>query len=486
MRGAVAGATAAWIVAAAAPCAGQWITPPRSMPTAAYGDWGRNELPVAALAEAWAPVLWFSDHEPLLLGAGGLPSPLPTDPLGVPELGALPNRPGVVYYRATVVRGVSSWPDWLSPSGLGIDPDDVTAAVYDEWPNACPFAPSESDPDPDCLNLPAIELIRLQYLFYFPRDVGGGNHPHDLEIAELWFDVQPLVASGHRIELERVVGYAHGHKGLANKLDVTKGNPREKLVLPLALLIERGKHAPGPDRTLDGEFSPGFDVNQMIADAWGIRDTFGFGWFGSRGYASWMTLGRDSLYQAWPEASAPDRPSTWPYQLRDFKVAATAGTPAEDLLVYLEHHKYDQMPQNGAVYLFTFFENFGAGGRIDLGLGPYLSVMSPQLPYVGGHLVLTGVIGLTFQGYDVWWGGSLLYSPSVAGYFNVYGGITALRCRACTSGNGFGPEAGIKFRIPIPHPPTPDFLGLRVGMRYTSFTDLGHPRLLAEFGVASP
>lgn len=442
---------------------------------------GRSTISVYELAAAWAPVLWFSDYEPLL-DRRPLPTRMPIDPAPTP-----PGK-GVVYYRATVVTPESGLGFPEGPlAAWDLATSDAASTEFEPFP-ACKLPPTEKDQTPDCLHLGAIDLIRLQYLFYLEEDVGGGGHTHDLEIAELWFRIVDQGGGLHRVGLDQILGYAHGHKGYANKLDLRAGEPSDPLTVPIVLLIERGKHAPTPDPTADGRFTPGFDVNDMVADAWGVRDVFTSSWVGVPAYASWMTLGREQSYVAHYGALPIGNPNAWGYELRDFKRAATASVIPipDDLLVYLVYHDYLQEPQNGPPRIFGLRDRFGLGGRIDLGLGPYVSWMGPELPYIGGHPVLTAVGGLTFEGSGGWLGVSGLYSPMIATFYNVYGGVTWMHCPSCTSGAGVGPEAGIKIRIPIPHPPAPDFFGVRIGLRYASFYRLGSPRLLLELGLATP
>jgi len=449
---------------------------------------GRSSISVYELAAAWAPVLWFSDYEPLLQASDRIPSIMPTDT--IPPIGL-----GVVYYRATVItpRGGAGF-----QAAWDLATEDAPPTVFEEYPSppsgsavnpGCPLATDFADPSPDCLHLNEIGLVRLQYLFYFPNDVGGGGHEHDLEIAELWFRVIDLFPPyQYVVALDRIIGYAHGAKGFANRLNPGLGSPIDPLAVPVVLFIERGKHAPSPDRTRDGVFTPGFDVNEMVADAWGIRDVFGSQWLGKPSYSSWMTLGRGEEHEAIfvGMRQFTDPPNSWAYELRDFKPSATASDAAPDLQVYLDHHEYASLPRNGPDRFMGLKERFGVGGRIDLGLGPYLSWTGFGVPLIGGQVVATATGGLTFTGNGAWYGFSVFYSPMIAGFFNVYGGATSLWCPSCSTGSGFGPEAGIKLRIPIPHPPAPDFVGIRIGLRYSSFKQMGSPRLLAEVGLATP
>ena len=428
---------------------------------------------VRELAEVWAPSLWFSDYEPLLLQSGELadmriPERLPMDMSS--------GTPATVYYRPRVITETGG-PGLLSSWDLATG--DASPAVH--------------DPLTGELFLDQIDLIRLEYLFYFRQDWGGGGHAHDLEIAEFWLRVTKVVPGIYTIRLQRIIGYAHGHKGFANKLDMSSSTSLDPMTLPVTLLIEQGKHAPSPDRIADGDFTPGFDVNEMVADAWGIRDAFSSSWLGTRAYSSWMTLrrtkGRVAYHESWsmppPPASATE---SWPYELRDFRQRATTGDPPEDLRIYLEYHEYQAHPQDGPDRFLGLLNYFGAGGRfdVDAGAAAYLSLMLGELPMIGGHPVITGFMGGTWTGHNLWYGASAFYTPAVAGFFSLYGGVTWTECGSCAQGTQIGPEAGFKLRIPVPHPPAPDFVGLRVGLRYPGFSPIGSPRLIFELGFSTP
>jgi hypothetical protein len=458
------------------------------------------EISLLSLAEAWAPDLWFSDFEQLLLPRAPAAA-VEAEPLAEGESGSLPdtlqpramtfvNGPpvpdaAVVYYRAWVITprdGASFAAKW------DLETNPTPATQYYE--QGCPVATADH---PYCLRIDEIGLIRLQYIFYFERDEGANAHTHDMEIAEFWIQVEEATSEENgalqwRLSLDRVYGYAHAQKATANKLRLDRDPPTEPLHLPITLLIERGKHAPAPDRNADGHFTPGFDVNTMVSDAWGVRDVFGSGWYGSAGYSSWMTLPRDSLFIAGYPSEDRITDPRWPYELWHFESSIPAVRDDDDsrLWEFLDHHQYQRPPHDGPDQFFGLYEHFGGGIRFDLGYGPYASVRLIEIPLIGGFPVLTGAAGMNWAGTGIWWGGSLFYSPSIAAFANIYGGVTWMQCPSCAVGKGAGPEAGMKFRIPIPQMPDPKSIGLRVGLRYSSFNPIRNGRLIVEVGFATP
>lgn len=234
------------------------------------------------LALAAAPILWFSDGEPLLWrevsatasadweSAPKTPQALPCDPRGV--------EAPIVYYRLDALR--------------------VRKALTDDQHKQVPqgFIP-----------LDLADRLRISYFFYYPKDRGLNPHIHDLETVSMEINIvrnkEGTLASA---ELDRVTGSAHGSDLLANILQV-KPSVRNRtgatdVRVPVTILVEEGKHASCPDRNADGVYTPGIDVNVRVADAWGVRDVFGGGVVGSR-YQSFMTKGRTR-----PLANTGDEP----------------------------------------------------------------------------------------------------------------------------------------------------------------------------------
>ncbi len=164
-------------------------------------------LTLGEIADLIAPILWFSPDEPLLArGLGPLPYSHPCDS---------DRRRGVVYYQVTRIqlRG--------------------EAAVREPV-----------DDDPELFAKARAAIIR--FYFYYPEDIGVAGHVNDLEVVE--FQLQLDDEGGCRqVRIERVIGFAHGVDWYYNRLVVT---PDTKL--PIAILVEEGKHASCPDRNADG------------------------------------------------------------------------------------------------------------------------------------------------------------------------------------------------------------------------------------------
>jgi len=208
-----------------------------------------------------APVLWFSPDEPLLLeGIRAIPSAHPCD---APASGA------VVYYQVAevVLRGERLVTD-----------------------------PPQDDPD----FFDKVRHFSLRFFFYYPRDVGMGGHEHDIEGAEfeVALDREPDGCSVVRLLL--VKASAHGQPWYANRLRPAAGTH-----YPITLLVEEGKHASCPDRNGDGQFTPGYDINQFVNDGWGVRDVFGAGFLFTGNYAAYMTKARNPASRILPPVDAP-------------------------------------------------------------------------------------------------------------------------------------------------------------------------------------
>ncbi|MCY3837880.1 MAG: hypothetical protein OXH09_04405 [Gammaproteobacteria bacterium] len=194
---------------------------------------------VADIALRVAPILWFTPEEPHVLANHPTPSALPCDPDG--------SSAPVVYYRRV---GSSS------------------ATLYPE------------------------DSLELAYYFYYLHDYGAGCHSNDLELATMHL-VMHATRDGsppYVVSLERIVGHAHGSRWYENVLDLRKPGT-DDTSLPPTLLVEEGKHAVAPDRNGDGQYTPGYDVNTNVTDAWGVRDSFGSGYLGNT-YAAHMTKRR--------------------------------------------------------------------------------------------------------------------------------------------------------------------------------------------------
>jgi hypothetical protein len=217
-------------------------------------------LRAADLAALASPVLWFTPDEPLLEAGGNVPpDPHPCD---------APSTVPVVYWAV----------DRLQHRAAGEVPE-----------------PIETDPR----FAERASRVVLRYFFYYREDIGGGSHPHDIEFADVHLAIEKK-GDCWQVRVERVVGFAHGVDWYSNVLVV--GNDTR---YPMTFLVEEGKHASAPDRNADGQYTPGYDVNVRIHDAWGVRDVLGSGALIAPAYQSAMTKSRPRAYRVAPARGGP-------------------------------------------------------------------------------------------------------------------------------------------------------------------------------------
>lgn len=214
-------------------------------------DVGDETLPLDQLALSMAPILWFSPDEPLLKGWQFMPTSVPC-PGGVPA-----ERP-VVYYSLTI------------PSSFLTDDKKALAL---EWLRRTQADRLRKNP----------ETLEVRFHFYYPTERGFCEHEHDIETvvfrARLGVQdsssrvgVDPVL----ELRLVRVAAEAHGF----NNILQVAGDDSDKAPdtrFPVTILVEEGKHGNCPDRNGDGIYTPGYDVNERVKDAWGLRDAFGSG-----------------------------------------------------------------------------------------------------------------------------------------------------------------------------------------------------------------
>lgn len=211
------------------------------------------------LAQLGAPVYWFSPDEPLITSSN-------RDIAAVDIPARLPNTRGparIVYYRVSNLRVR----------------DHVTPDVQESFARG-----------PGVNNMRVafgqVAHVHIRYLAYYPKDIGVGQHPHDLEVVEVELAIEPILnepVQCYAVRVTRVAGAAHGSDWYSNVLDVSPET--DDLVLPPHILVEEGKHASAPDRNADGWFTPGYDATLNANDAWGVRDTIRENRLRSRMYA---------------------------------------------------------------------------------------------------------------------------------------------------------------------------------------------------------
>ena len=210
---------------------------------------------VAEIALRVAPILWFTPEEPHILRENATPMVLPCD--------ARSESP-VVYYRRTDANSTSEWLTMEHPR------------------------------------------LELEYYFYYLHDYGSGCHSNDLESATMTLSFRRVDNAGttfFAVSLDLLVGAAHGSDWYENRLDLTKEGA-EDMSLPPTLLVEEGKHAVAPDRNADGQYTPGYDVNDSTNDAWGVRDVMGSGYFWGNAYRAELTKPRHGTNRVMVDAQS--------------------------------------------------------------------------------------------------------------------------------------------------------------------------------------
>jgi hypothetical protein len=222
-----------------------------------------NELSVKELARKIAPTLWFSRDEPLLGKVNKETWGLP--PHRLP--GDIQSQQGTVYYQLSKV------------------------------------SPSNSSGG-EKLQLGEAEEATVTFYFYYQEDIGTGHHKHDLEKADFRVKIERCSSVPQkRIRVDLVEVAAHGVLWYSNRLRLKEDDPVE---WPVTLLVEEGKHASAPDRNGDGFYTPGWDVNDRVNEAWGVRDVMGAEQLLSPDYDASMTKPRteSSSHRAFPKTSS--------------------------------------------------------------------------------------------------------------------------------------------------------------------------------------
>jgi len=466
--------------------------------------WGtETQMTVERLASLAGPIYWFSPDEPLLRGTEGqdirMPSNLPFE-----DSASAP----IVYYQLDEMVSVkdNAIQEWT------LDPDDKGQSILD---------------------LSGIGLFRLGYFAYYPSEAGLGAHEHDLEAAEFKlaimhtegeilkeFTEARCAENNYVIVVTRVVGKAHGIEFFWNISEVDA-----ETKMPFTLLVEEGKHAVGTDKNGDGYFTPTYDVNVRVNDAWGTRDVISSGGLLSGGYQSWMTKVRYPEYRIFPPLpeDSPNRPKlqrkrgaeNWEtenavYELRPL--------PPSDLGAYDEHlHRFmkskevvdwpEQSEKGTDMQEWLDWASDGtAKGSFaisamydgDLGVSwvfPFFIVKNFEVSLSGGFIVQRMYFTDDFRDF----GWMAMYTNSASRWFDTYfaAGAEWDEYDSPTEENpdetakrtDFVLETGFKFRANVEAIKwlswaTP-FWGVRFGIRNYGFSDIDRLTYVIEFGAGA-
>ena len=454
-----------------------------------YGP--KQSMTFKEFAAYLAPVIWFSPDEPLLDiqkdGYFQLPLPLPFE---------TPTDSAVVYYRISRIIGRED------------------AEIDSFWT----MAPEKND---SVLHLEQISQITLHFFFYYDRESGVGAHPHDYETTEFSIDILHE-GDNYGLEVTEVIAHAHGVPWYFNVLRLDEAPDAR---FPLTILVEEGKHGNCTDRNGDGFYSPGYDVNRRVNDAWGVRDIMSVGVVITPNYQTWMTKVR------WMHARiAPPLPEDSPwyeeftthyalaehnkrqYQLRPVPDIRNVDFSTVDngnmLKHWMEDKGYPDWPEGEERTLLTdmsndlfdesFLGSWGYGFRYDGDPAltitfPLLFVRNFEVPMIGGWLVQRVYFnfGLISGDFKVW-GHQFTYTPSASRWIDWYvgGGYQVRDIGGDVNKTRFTYEAGNKFRVNVSHSPFKflrylgsDFWGLRVGVQALGWPEIEALGFIIEVGA---
>ncbi len=439
------------------------------------------------LAAHCAPILWFSPDEPGLEnlerpGEINLPMAFPFE--------ESKGRP-VVYYRyRNIIYGR----------------DDVSEI---------PPLPRANDTE---INFDEVTAIDLDFFFYYPSEEGLGGHTHDVEAVEMKIAVYRQTSCDdcrYGIVISLVNAKAHGILWYDNTLESDMYSR-----FPMHILVEEGKHASCTDKNGDGQYTPGYDVNRRVNDAWGVRDVMRTGALFTGGFQGWFAKTRVKQDRVFPPLPDDNRgryrhvedgvyaPGYVQYELRpfpDLETAMAAGDPTIKRFVDKGYPDWPDAHEDKDIDELTkwvdgeeFARSLSFAARYDGDWG--ISFVFPMLifknfndPVTGGWLV--NRIYLKDHGLrDFGW--NIMYTSSASRWFDGYFSAGYELDHYDTplgemSRSGFVSETGIKLRGNIGHSPLrflrflSDFMGLRLGIRYRGFDDFEQIGYIVEFGAGS-
>lgn len=444
-----------------------------------------STMTIQKFAEACAPILWFSPDEPLLMDAEGkdirIPEPFPFE--------SAPDAP-VVYYR---IRRVIGDPEAAGPAFIE-DTEDRSRSIID---------------------MRYAVAVELDYFFYYSSEEGFSGHEHDVESVEMKVGIGGRECEHCRygFAVVRVNGKAHGILWYDNTLETDVYS-----VFPMTILVEEGKHASCTDKNGDGYYTPGYDVNKRINDAWGVRDVIRGGTLGSGGFQNWMAKVRrpqhrvfpplpdDSPLRRWHSQDGVYAPDNAVYELRPFPrpdlaaddphlvpFIADKGDPDwPEVIQDTELHKFQNW-----VTRESFVRSLSIAYRYDGDNGvsfvfPLFILWNFEDPMAGGWIVHRLYLK-DHRLRDIAW--NVLYTTSASRWIDGY---IATGAEWDKEDDGrytwFVIESGIKFRANIGHSAFrfltklgTDFWGARIGIKYSGRNawDINRLGLAVEVGAGS-
>ncbi len=246
-----------------------------------------STITILNLASICAPIFWYSSDEPELTNEShevkfgkriNMPKPYPFekrnrlsvrffDEFGVFEAHTF--EIPVVYYQIGYTEKVTST---KRPAVVPYYEDNAKKIINQRETK---------------IDLSKIENATIYYTHFYGNETGAGSHEFDNEQVQIEVEFERSNYGGYDIKLKHVKAKAHDLYWYDNNY-----KPNEKIlnaVLPVHILVEEGKHASCPDVNADGYYMPGYDVNENVNDAWGVRDVIRTGFLFSSDYQGWMT-----------------------------------------------------------------------------------------------------------------------------------------------------------------------------------------------------
>jgi hypothetical protein len=325
---------------------------------------------------------------------------------------------------------------------------------------------------------------------------------------------EPCEELAYIVVVTRVSAKAHGIQWFWNVIEVD-GETK----FPMHILVEEGKHGMATDKNSDGYFTPGYDVNRHINDAWGVRDIIRSGALFTGGYQAWMTkvrrpehrvhppLPEDSPLRADFERRSQYDGGNAVYELRPYPSADLAG---DDKLLYrkMSEQEVPDWPEINEASEFQEFVDWVDADRAvkslaislyadgDLGFAwvfPFFIVKNLEFTLSGGFIVWRMYLkdtGLRDFGWMV------MYANSASRWIDTYFAAGAEWDETETGGVAstdvfFVLETGLKFRTNVSTSAFrflglfTDFWGFRAGIKNYGFFDIDRLTYVLEVGAGA-
>lgn len=451
--------------------------------------WTGMEAPSLTYEEIAAlcgPILWFSPDEPVLERTSGKKIMVPTC-FPFEQSADSP----IVYYRFRKIQT--------------LEKDDKEKDII--FPDV--------DINKTRIDLTHVAAIDLDFFFYYPFEEGFGSHPHDCESTQIKLVFLHFPESQkyrYVLFVGRIIAKAHMNLWYDNTLE-----PDKHTVFPIHIMVEEGKHGSCPDKNADGYYTPGYDVNKRVNDAWGVRDVMGSGVMYTGGYQAWMAKRRRPQHRVFPPLPENSlhyekyvengmyAPQNNIYKFRPFpgieeaepslrKVMEIYGTKKWPKVE--EKKEFDEIVEWFEVENFVNSYAISLRAQKEVGLSiilPLFIIRNFEEPLSGGYIV-NRFYSKSFNFED--FGYNLLYTPSASRWFDTYVAAGAEWITEThedgtkTTRRQFVAETGVKFRFNVRFSKLKfltklgtDFYGVRIGVQNVGAWDIRNIGYVIEMGA---